>query len=212
MTFGDLRFHLTGKRSSDRVNRGQPLAVIDAPELEAQVAARANLAQLAAQQAYTTLRAPFAGVATTRSANVGTLVIADNPTATATTGANRTRLSTERPLSSGTAATYDEKTLGASLSWYINLFGSLRNRLRAGTANTRAATFDSEAIREALQSQLASIYFDLRGLDQRVMLLRDTVTSYAGAFALTGARHQGGIASGLGVGTPGRGFPAPNPS
>ena len=46
---------------------------------------------------------------------------------------------------------------------------------------------------------MASVYFDMRGLDARIVLLRQTVDAYQRAFTLTDTRHSGGIASGIDV-------------
>jgi len=114
-------------------------------------------------------------------------------------GAERDRLSAARPLGQGRSATYNDVTLGASATWELDLFGRVRNEIAAGTANAKAAAFDVDGIRLGLQAQLAATYFDLRGLDARIVLLRQTVDSYQRAFDLTDTRHSGGIASGIDV-------------
>ncbi|MGK6321411.1 efflux transporter outer membrane subunit [Sphingomonas sp. DT-204] len=113
--------------------------------------------------------------------------------------AGRNRVSAGRPLSPGNAATYNDFEVGASLSYELDLFGRVRNSVRARTAGAEASAADMAAARLGLQAQLAATYFDLRGLDARIMLLRETVAAFRRAFELTDTRHSGGIASGLDV-------------
>jgi outer membrane protein, multidrug efflux system len=112
----------------------------------------------------------------------------------------RTRVSARRPLASNGAQTYNDGVVGASLSYELDLFGRLRNNVRANRAAAAASAADVGAVRLGLQAQLASIYFDMRGLDARLVLLRETVAAFQRAYDLTDTRHSGGIASGLDVG------------
>ena len=121
------------------------------------------------------------------------------PQVGASAGVVRDRQSANRPNSPGSASVFTDKTIGASLAYELDLFGQVRNRVAAGEASAKAAAFDVDGIRLGLQTQLASTYFDLRGLDARIVLLRQTVDSYQRAFDLTDTRHSGGIASGIDV-------------
>ncbi len=121
------------------------------------------------------------------------------PTIGAGASAVRERESANRPNSPGSASLFTDKVVGASLSYELDLFGRVRNQVAAGEASAKAAAFDVDGIRLGLQAQLASIYFDLRGLDARIVLLRQTVESYQRAYDLTDTRHSGGIASGIDV-------------
>ncbi|CAN5219125.1 efflux transporter outer membrane subunit [soil metagenome] len=112
---------------------------------------------------------------------------------------DRERLSANRPVARGLASTTTDKVVGGSLAYELDLFGRVRNNIAAGRANAHAAAFDVDGIRLGLQSQLAATYFDLRGLDARILLLHQTVSSYQRAFDLTDTRHSGGIASGIDV-------------
>lgn len=121
------------------------------------------------------------------------------PQVGASTGIERQRQSANRPNSPGRPSIFTDKAIGASLSYELDLFGQVRNRVAAGDASAKAAAFDVDGIRLGLQTQLASTYFDLRGLDARITLLKQTVESYQRAFDLTDTRHSGGIASGIDV-------------
>lgn len=111
----------------------------------------------------------------------------------------RDRVSAARPSSQGKAATYTNTQIGASLSYELDLFGRIRNAVRSNQATAQASASDVAGVRLGLQAQLASRYFDLRGLDARIVLLRETVTAFQRAYDLTDTRHDGGIASGIDV-------------
>lgn len=113
--------------------------------------------------------------------------------------AGRDRVSAERPLTSGSPATYNLGQVGASVAYEVDLFGRVRNSVAAAGDAAQASAADVAAVRLGLQAQLATAYFDMRGLDARIVLLRQTVDAYARANDLTNTRHGGGIASGIDV-------------
>jgi multidrug efflux system outer membrane protein len=112
---------------------------------------------------------------------------------------DRDRVSANRPLATTGAAKYTNRQIGASLSYELDLFGRIRNSVKASEASAEASASDLAGVRLGLQAQLASAYFDLRGLDARIVLLRQTVAAFQRAFDLTDTRHSGGIASGIDV-------------
>jgi multidrug efflux system outer membrane protein len=111
----------------------------------------------------------------------------------------RSRVSGGRPLSAGNPATYNDFSVGASLAYEIDLFGRVRNSVRANAASAQASAEDVAAVRLGLQASLADYYFQMRGLDARTVLLRQTVAAFQRAYDLTDTRHSGGIASGIDV-------------
>ncbi len=111
--------------------------------------------------------------------------------------AERDRVSANRPLSNGRAVTFNDYSVGASLAWEVDLFGRVRNSIRAGRAEAQASAADVAGVRLGLQTSLAIAYFQMRGLDARDGLLRQTVDAYQRAYDLTETRHEGGVASGL---------------
>lgn len=112
---------------------------------------------------------------------------------------SRTLVSADRPLSNGPAAAYTIGQVGPSLAYEIDLFGRVRNSVRAAADAARAGAEDVKAVRLGIEAQLATAYFDMRGLDARIVLLRQTVAAYARANDLTNTRHLGGISSGIDV-------------
>jgi NodT family efflux transporter outer membrane factor (OMF) lipoprotein len=81
------------------------------------------------------------------------------------------------------------------LSWEIDLFGRLRNASAAAKRRVEASAGQLAALDLALQAELASTYFELRGADATLALIEDTVTTYERAAELTQNRHRGGIAA-----------------
>lgn len=111
----------------------------------------------------------------------------------------RARVSGERPLAGGAAAPYTVGQVGPSFAYEIDLFGRVRNAVRAAAYADQASARDVAAVRLGVQAQLATAYFDMRSLDARIVLLRETVDAYARANELTNTRHDGGISSGIDV-------------
>jgi multidrug efflux system outer membrane protein len=113
--------------------------------------------------------------------------------------AQRARVSADRPLSSGSAATYNDVRFGPSLNYEIDLFGRVRNSIKANAADSQASADDVAGVRLGLQAALAANYVQMRGLDARIVLLRQTVEAFQRAYDLTDTRHHGGIATGIDV-------------
>jgi multidrug efflux system outer membrane protein len=120
------------------------------------------------------------------------------PTISASTDAVRARPSARRP-GGVTTSEYTDVTLGGALGYEIDLWGSVRNSVRAARSEAQASAADLESVRLSLQASLANAYFQLRGLDEQAALLRQTVAANSRALELTSTRHEGGIASGLDV-------------
>lgn len=84
----------------------------------------------------------------------------------------------------GELSSYDGKktsktySLGASSEWELDIFGSLRNAKKSA----RAALEQSEAYRQAVQTQLiatiADTYYSLLALDEQLAITRETVKNW----------------------------------
>src|SRR6202522_417594 len=122
------------------------------------------------------------------------------PTLGLNAGVQRSRESVNAPLISSAVPRYfDTNVLGGSVSYELDLWGQIRNEVKAGEANAAAAAADLENARLSLIAQLVNDYIQLRSLDPTSNILDDTVTAYARALGLTEQRHGAGIAPGLDV-------------
>ncbi|HTV85000.1 MAG TPA: efflux transporter outer membrane subunit [Dyella sp.] len=96
-------------------------------------------------------------------------------------------------------ADYNAYTVGLQASYEVDVWGRVRNTVEAGRDNALAAQADLASAQLSLQAQLADSYMQLRGLDQQIALLQQTMQAYAKALTLTQTLHAGGIVSGLDV-------------
>ncbi|HBK04439.1 MAG TPA: RND transporter [Acetobacteraceae bacterium] len=110
------------------------------------------------------------------------------------------RQSDRRPLrGNGQPDEFHMNILDASINYDLDLWGRLRNGLAAQTAAAQASGADLATIQLSLHAELANDYTALRGLDAQEKLLSQSVEVYRRALAITQARYDGKIASGLDV-------------
>ncbi len=106
--------------------------------------------------------------------------------------ADRSRISAGRPFGSGKAATDNDLRVGASLAYEIDLFGRVRNSIKASAADARASAQDLAAVRtRPAERRWPTIMCAMRGLDARITLLKQTVEAFQRAYDLTDTRHTG---------------------
>ena len=89
--------------------------------------------------------------------------------------------------------------LEATVSWEPDLWGEIRNRVRAQRQLAQASAAQLAAARLSLQSQLADEYFALRGLDAEIAVYRQAAALYTAAVGITRLRLAASISSGLDV-------------
>lgn len=105
-------------------------------------------------------------------------------------GVTTSSTGTASASSSGTVADF---SLPFDASWEPDLFGRLRNTVRAAAYNAQATAADLENTRLTMQADLAIDYFDLRGQDSLKQLLDSTLEAYQKSLDLTTALYQTGI-------------------
>lgn len=88
-------------------------------------------------------------------------------------------------------------SIGLELGHELDLWGRIRQQVRAGVAQEKAAQAGLAAAQLALQAQLADTLVALRGIDAELSLLAETDVAFSPAAELIGRRHQLGAASGL---------------
>ncbi|PYE15754.1 NodT family efflux transporter outer membrane factor (OMF) lipoprotein [Paraburkholderia silvatlantica] len=122
------------------------------------------------------------------------------PTIGAEADVSRVRQSALRPLrGTDQPNVYNSNTLDVGIGYDLDLWGKVRNEVKAGEAQSEASEADLASLQLSLQANLATNWFDLLGLDQQSKLLDDTIAAYRHALELTESRHRGGIASDLDV-------------
>jgi NodT family efflux transporter outer membrane factor (OMF) lipoprotein len=120
------------------------------------------------------------------------------PTLGLNTSAERAHNSLNAPVTTAPHY-YDDYIVGGTVSYELDLWGQIRNEVRAGEANAAASAADLENARLSLTAQLVQDYIQLRSLDRQSAILDDTVKAYAHALNVTQERHGAGIAAGLDV-------------
>lgn len=114
-------------------------------------------------------------------------------------GARARQSETSPPAGQSSPRYYDSYGAGIEATYEVDLWGRVRNDLKAGRLEASAVEADLQSARLSLQAQLADYYISIYGLDREAALLADTVDAYDHAVALTKERHEAGIVSGLDV-------------
>lgn len=81
---------------------------------------------------------------------------------------------------------------GVALSWELDLFGRLRRATEASEAELQAAGADQLTLQVALAGQMASSYFQLRGLQQQLRVAEENVSLQQASLDIVSARLEAG--------------------
>jgi NodT family efflux transporter outer membrane factor (OMF) lipoprotein len=90
---------------------------------------------------------------------------------------------------------YNDFSLGADLSYEVDLWGRVRNSVAAAKDTAQASEADLAAVDLASHAELATDYFTLRGDDARIKTQDAAVVAYSEALDLTRSRYTGGAAA-----------------
>lgn len=156
--------------------------------LEKQVAS-ANQNVAAAQARF---RAARANVAQQRSSLF--------PLVTANGDYNRTRTSQNIEFKSTAGRAINDYLVGVDASWEPDVWGRVARSVEGAKAGAQASAADAQSILLSMQAELATDYFELRGIDRERQLLDDTIKAYEESLGLTQHRYDGGIATDADVG------------
>jgi len=92
---------------------------------------------------------------------------------------------------------YSDYTLPLDASWEPDLWGMVRNTVRAGSYTAQADAALLENMKLSAQAELAVDYYELRSQDEMIQLFNDTVKAYRQSLDLTTTLYQTGIDSQL---------------
>jgi NodT family efflux transporter outer membrane factor (OMF) lipoprotein len=113
------------------------------------------------------------------------------PTVTANPSITNSRVSTAFGQTVG--VTYSTFALPLEASWEPDLWGRIRNTVKANTFAAQASVADLENARLSAQSDLAADYFELRAQDELKRLFDSTVSAYQEALGLTRDLYRAGV-------------------
>jgi multidrug efflux system outer membrane protein len=99
----------------------------------------------------------------------------------------------------GQSSTYNNFAVPLDASYEIDLWGRVRRLVESAQDQAQASSDDLEAVRLAVQAEVASDYFNLRTLDSEQAVLRSSVEVFSKSYGLTVDRRAGGVATDLEV-------------
>ncbi|WP_233702184.1 efflux transporter outer membrane subunit [Iodobacter ciconiae] len=102
-----------------------------------------------------------------------------------------------RGLSTQLGTPSDNYSLGASASWELDLWGRIKNTNDAARADLLASEYNRDAVALALFANVAQTYFNLRALDQQLLIAQETLKTRQESFQLRKRRFEGGVTSEL---------------
>jgi NodT family efflux transporter outer membrane factor (OMF) lipoprotein len=117
-------------------------------------------------------------------------ITVQRPSATLSSGSSSGTGST-----SSSRGTFTDYTLPFDATWQPDLFGRIRNTVRAAAYGAQASAADLENTRLTVQAELAIDYYQLRGQDSLKELLDSTVIAFQQSLDLTRALYDTGIDS-----------------
>jgi len=117
-------------------------------------------------------------------------------------GVSNSRTSAESPM----GATFGhqsikgtEYSVGANFSYELDLWGRVRRAVEAADAQALAAQDDRDGVMLMLSSQVATTYWQLRGLDADIAILNDALATRRESQQLIEARFNAGLSNELDV-------------
>jgi NodT family efflux transporter outer membrane factor (OMF) lipoprotein len=118
------------------------------------------------------------------------------PTLSAGPSIDHSQNSRHRPLvTSSTKTSYNDLVLAGQAAWEPDFWGRVRRGVEAAHTTAQATAADLANVDLLLHAELAADYFQLRGLDSDIALLKRTVADLERQLDLTQRRLKGGVAT-----------------
>ncbi len=115
------------------------------------------------------------------------------PTVTTNPGITNNRIATA--FGQPVGVNYNAFSLPLEASWEPDLWGRVRNTVKANTFAAQASAADLENVRLSAQSDLATDYYELRAQDALKRLFDSTVSADQEALELTRDQYQAGLSN-----------------
>ncbi|MEI6000724.1 efflux transporter outer membrane subunit [Paraburkholderia bengalensis] len=109
------------------------------------------------------------------------------------TDAARQRLSASQAFPTDTPTTGNAFGISASLAWEPDLFGRVRQRVSAASADVDSARNEALAVRIATIEETILTYVSVRGLEQRIDLVQENALSQRNTEASTRRMFEAGV-------------------
>jgi len=99
----------------------------------------------------------------------------------------------------GSSSTYNDFSVPLSLGYELDLWGRVRRSVESARAQEQASADDLQAVKLAIQAEVAVDFFRLRALDSESAVLRSSIQVFSKSLELTRNRRAGGVVSDLDV-------------
>jgi multidrug efflux system outer membrane protein len=135
-------------------------------------------------------------------AQLGVTRAGELPTVGVSAGVSNSRTSAETPMGvtfGHRAIKGTEYSVGANFSYEIDLWGRVRRAVEAADAQALAAQDDRDGVMLMLSGQVATTYWQLRGLDAELAILNNALATRRESQQLIEARFNAGLSNELDV-------------
>jgi NodT family efflux transporter outer membrane factor (OMF) lipoprotein len=117
------------------------------------------------------------------------------PTLSTAPSITNQRVGASRSSTATTNSSFTDYSLPFDASWEPDLWGRVRNTVRANVAGAQASAADLQNTKLTIQAELAVDYFQLQGQDALIRLLDQTVADYQESLRLNRVLFSTGIGS-----------------
>jgi NodT family efflux transporter outer membrane factor (OMF) lipoprotein len=95
--------------------------------------------------------------------------------------------------SSSRGAAYNDLAMSGQASWEPDFWGRIRRTVEVARSNAQASAADVASVDLSLHAEMAADYFELRGLDAQIKMMKATVTDLERQLDLVQRRLEGGV-------------------